>query len=750
MRVLQDEQRQQQQRQREEQEHQLDERPQTRLKEVSRQEIDECNKFGSLLGVALENSRAVISTSQIGRGGFAFVYRGTYRFVGEQTAEDVAVKIFHGGLDLTKDDAEQIKKELKLGIKLNHPNLVRLFGVLNDPTHGICLVLELCYCSLRSVLSRAHDRSITLSWKIRVKWLREIAVGMDVLHSGQPSIIHLDLKSANVLLSSEDLDTAVAKVADFGVSKILDKTKATTKSAKGNVGTLAWNAPEAFYGKECGKSDTYSFAMVMYETLTFSVPHAGKRDAEITKMGMQKFEVNKRFEERGISAEEQEADWLEQNPLKARRPDLDQVPRDCPLPLLSLMETCWSDSPDKRPSFRQIVDDLSKMQEPDYLTIYEAVKHNLGKREREEGRELKDLQSGKFLDAAKGFKSFLQVPEDWVPEKECEVPKLVEEVRRLADCAECAKVQVQVLEDMVDQDAGSGHLRGTLAITKRLVDVLTELQKSRGEGNRKEDEGKLENQVQLIREEIDQINGWYYGRQNAPAVAWPEAQVKHDWGKYGQPMCEKCKRYKLDHSTISADFNYVLYEMSSEKEYHNGVRDKDMAGKSIDDFVNMSQSKMNKSQAASLRFYSSPSFSAVTIPLRDHDRETQHPLAAIAYCIFTGIRKQLALGAEDQAAAVEERIFWRGFRDLQISDDFKKHGGSEYAPMSTSTDLWVAVGYAVRKSQTDGGLLMRIVTKNNLQRGIIFCVLLFPILSRPCLYISCKLGYFEGTRTSRL
>jgi hypothetical protein len=101
---------------------------------------------------------------------------------------------------------------------------------------------------------------------------------------------------------------------------------------------------------------------------------------------------------------------------------------------------------------------------------------------------------------------------------------------------------------------------------------------------------------------------------------------------------------------------------------------------------------MNKPEAVSLRFYSSPSFPAVTIPLRDPDRKTQHPLAAIAYCIFTGIKKQLALGAEDQAAAVEERIFWRGYSDLQISEDFKKHGGTEFALMSTSTDPSVAVG----------------------------------------------------------
>ena len=51
--------------------------------------------------------------------------------------------------------------------------------------------------------------------------------------------------------------------------------------------------------------------------------------------------------------------------------------------------------------------------------------------------------------------------------------------------------------------------------------------------------------------------------------------------------------------------------------------------------------------------------------------------------------------------------------------------------MSTSTDPEVAVGYAVRKSQTDGALLMRIVTKNNLERGILaFSLDKFPISSR--------------------
>ncbi len=55
------------------------------------------------------------------------------------------------------------------------------------------------------------------------------------------------------------------------------------------------------------------------------------------------------------------------------------------------------------------------------------------------------------------------------------------------------------------------------------------------------------------------------------------------------PICDECKKYGLDHSTISTDFNYVLYQTSREKPYPIGVRDKDRVGKSIDDFWKMSQ-----------------------------------------------------------------------------------------------------------------------------------------------------------------
>ncbi len=363
--------------------------------------------------------------------------------------------------------------------------------------------------------------------------------------------------------------------------------------------------------------------------------------------------------------------------------------------------------------------DVSRRDE--YNRIVEAAKQSLAKVSQSTRMvgDLKDLRSGDFADTANGLKDFLKVREDWVPEQDPQCLVFVEEVRRLTDCPQCAKVQADVLKGMASE--GNAHLLKTSEITARLAEALTKLQSARRIGKDKEEETRLVNHVNQTRKEIDEMAGWYYGRKNAPAVAWPESKVKHAWGTYGQPMCDGCKKYGLDHSTVSADLNYCLYEVSSEKECFNGVRDKGRAGKNIDYFVELPEAKetgMIKPEAVSLRFYSSHSFGAVTNPLRDEKRETEHPLAAITYAIDQAIRKQLKLGAKNKDAASKTVVLYRGFSDLKISDEFLKHGGTELAPMSTTTDVRVAVDYAIRKTTTGGALLMRIVTKNNLQRGM--------------------------------
>ena len=122
----------------------------------------------------------------------------------------------------------------------------------------------------------------------------EIASGMAQMHALLPtSIIHHDLKAANVLLSATDLDKAVAKVGDFGVPMSMETIK-STQSAGGGTGTLAWIPLEAFRGQFSEKSDKFSFAVLMYEVLSVILPHAGKSTAEITELGRARFKVSVR------------------------------------------------------------------------------------------------------------------------------------------------------------------------------------------------------------------------------------------------------------------------------------------------------------------------------------------------------------------------------------------------------------------------------------------------------------------------
>ena len=108
---------------------------------------------------------------------------------------------------------EQILKEARLGLRLDHRNLVQLFGVLEIPQTGLVLVLELAGGgSLRSILSDTATHA-EIDWSVRVRWLLGIAQGLQRLHGLRPrAVIHRDLKAANVLLSSADLRTAIPKV----------------------------------------------------------------------------------------------------------------------------------------------------------------------------------------------------------------------------------------------------------------------------------------------------------------------------------------------------------------------------------------------------------------------------------------------------------------------------------------------------------------------------------------------------------
>jgi hypothetical protein len=126
-------------------------------------------------------------------------------------------------------------------------------------------------------------------------------------------------------------------------------------------------------------------------------------------------------------------------------------------------------------------------------------------------------------------------------------------------------------------------------------------------------------------------------------------------------------------------------------------------------------SRLKEAELVALRFYTSHSFNALNIPMRDFDRQGPHPLPAIMMNIQTALKKLRALGSED-ASSKQTVVLWRGMSYMQLPQKFSAEGGTELAPMSTTTDVSVAISYAVKKD-TRSALLFRFVTRNNLERG---------------------------------
>jgi len=304
-------------------------------------------------GLKLAESRASIDSSCVlGSGSFADVKGGSYRFPGQQNPTPCAFKIFRGAQNLAGSSRQKIEKELTLGVKLIHPHIMRIYGIVDIKQYGPVLVLELCFGkSLRRVLDDGLFSSLSESWNLRCRWLLEIATGMSALHDLK-SIIHRDLKTCNVLMSTADLTVAVAKIADFGVAMAIETLPSTVSAGSG---TLAWMAPETFDGKYSEKSDVFSFAVLCFEAVTLSLPYVGKSTAEITNLVMERFKVSKALEKRGVTVAEQKKEWLEENPIHGRRPDMRQIASDCPQALIDWTTQCWADNAIERPTFSDCV-----------------------------------------------------------------------------------------------------------------------------------------------------------------------------------------------------------------------------------------------------------------------------------------------------------------------------------------------------------------------------------------------------------
>lgn len=266
--------------------------------------------------------------AKIGEGSFGKIYK----VIEKKTGNLYAAKISRIIIDTRTNNVEgdRLENEIIITAKLNHPSIIKFIGFsstnFKDETKPIIITEFAANGSLDKILEMESNSLSSKNWNNTKKLINlyGIASAMSYLHN--LNILHLDIKTSNILV---DINFC-PKIADFGMSKDMsDEENKESFKDKEFKGSPAYMAPEIWKEMVYSKPvDVYAFGVTAYEIITNEKPFDDIKNAIILA-----FEVLN---------------------LK-RRPEFKFPIPPC---YKKLIEDCWNDNPNKRPTFDQIVQEL--------------------------------------------------------------------------------------------------------------------------------------------------------------------------------------------------------------------------------------------------------------------------------------------------------------------------------------------------------------------------------------------------------
>ncbi|KAJ7939112.1 kinase-like domain-containing protein [Mycena leptocephala] len=196
---------------------------------------------------------------QVAAGGYGDVWKGLVQ------GQDVSVKVVRLFRDSdVKSAVKEFGREALIWRQLSHPNLLPFFG-LYYLDGRLCLVSP--WMDNGDLVQFLKDAPLDTN---STSLILDIALGLEYLHTEH--IIHGDLKGTNILVTP----SRRACIADFGSSSIISSMTMcfTHSTAASQRGTMRWQAPELLRGDNVNHlgSDIYAFACVCYEILSGNLP----------------------------------------------------------------------------------------------------------------------------------------------------------------------------------------------------------------------------------------------------------------------------------------------------------------------------------------------------------------------------------------------------------------------------------------------------------------------------------------------